>query len=117
MFGFRKNYLFRRLVVLAVALLISNIAALSCAMAYALCADCPEHPPTLCSDPCATSDVTINDKTDDIKSDVHRPVAHPVAVSSRDTVLRPKHSPVIERDHKYGYPTPPLHLQFCVFLK
>jgi hypothetical protein len=105
------------LVVLAIALLISNIAALSCAMAYAICADCPEHPPTLCSDPCAISDVTINDKTGDIKSDVHRPVAHTAAVLPRNTVLNPKHSPVIGHDRDHGYPAPPRHLQFCVFLK
>jgi len=42
-----KN-VFQRIMVIAVALLISNVAALTCALAMEICSDCPEEPPAHC---------------------------------------------------------------------
>ena len=115
----RQHNRFRRLILLVVALLISNIAMLSCAMAYAMCAeaDCADHVPALCTDPCATTDVTLNDATGDATSDMYRPVTHAYASQPVDPTLRPEHAPVVGLDSTRHIPTPPLHLQCCVFLK
>jgi hypothetical protein len=114
---FRHNHCFRRLIILAVALLISNIAAASCAMAYALCTECPEHVPALCESPCLTTDITVIDKTVDTKSDAHRPVAFTHAVLPLDPVDRTAQAAVVDNKHLCNFSSPPLHLQFCVFLK
>jgi len=86
---FRQRYRFNRVILLAIALLISNIAAMSCAMAYSLCADCPEHEPVLCVDTCVTAEEAISDPAPDIKSDTFRPVAISKSVSSVDPAFSP----------------------------
>jgi hypothetical protein len=112
----RRNPRINRLLALAVALFLSNIALVSCAMAYALCNECPDHVPALCVDSCATTDIAIADKTGDLKSDVHRPVAHAYAVSPLDSVCMPGQPSVAQRGYDQSYSPPPLHVQFCVFL-
>jgi hypothetical protein len=113
----RKNHRFRRFVITAIALLLSNVAVFSCAMAYAICAECPEHEPALCADPCAPNTVAIADGTSDAKSDLHRPLSFVYTGPSRQQVAKPTSLPVLERNRGCGYSSPPLNLQFCVFLK
>ena len=113
----RRNDPFKRFVIVAVALLISNIAALSCAMAYALCVECPDHVPTLCAEPCATTDNLINDTAIDHKADSYRPVSDPYTLLPADLALEPARSSVGDKPDTCIYSSPPLYLQFCVFLK
>jgi hypothetical protein len=117
MHRFRKMHGFRRVVVTAIALLISNVAVISCAMAYALCAECPEHEPVVCIDACETTDVAIADKTSDVKYDVHRSAAFLDTGFSRQLVANPDTDVAIKRYRGCDGSSPPLHLQFCVFLK
>lgn len=114
---FRGNRRINRLLVLVVALFVSNIAIASCAMAYALCNECPEHVPAHCADPCATTDVAVNDKSSDAKSDVQRPVAHRYTILPSNAGLIAGATPVAQHDRDLSYSSPPLHLQYCVFLK
>jgi len=114
---FRQRYRFNRVVLLAIALLISNIAAMSCAMAYSLCVDCPEHEPVLCVDTCATAEEAINDPAPDSKSDTFRPLAILKIESSIDPAFNPGRISVVDRQPPDPHTSPPLHLQLCVFLK
>jgi len=113
----RRNNWFKRLVIVAVALLISNIAALSCAMAYALCVECPDHVPTVCVDSCTTTDNLINDTAIDQKADSYRPVSDPYTLLPADLALASTRLPVSDKPDTCNYSSPPLYLQFCVFLK
>ena len=109
-----------RILVLALALIISNVAALSCAMAYASCTDastdCPEHTPVLCEDPCVRSDTQIANTSVEGSTDAFHPVvflpALPVSITARTyaTSIVAKHDPSCE------VPALPLRLRFCVFL-
>lgn len=102
---------------LAMALLVSNIATMSCAMAYTLCGDCPEHEPVLCVDSCATADAAISDQSSDTKSNTFRPVSISTSVSPVDALFEPGQFPVVDKHTPDPQASPPLHLQFCVFLK
>jgi hypothetical protein len=113
----RRNNRFKRFVVVAVALLISNIAALSCAMAYAMCAECPDNVPALCADPCATTNNLISDTAIDHKAESNRPFSDPHTLLPADLALEPAHPSVGDKPDTCNYSSPPLYLQFCVFLK
>jgi hypothetical protein len=102
---------------LGVALFLSNIVVVSCAMAYALCNECPDHMPTICMDSCATTDVAITDKTGDVKSNVHRPAALSYTVLPPIPSIKPRQSPVAYHGYDHSSSSPPLYVQFCVFLK
>jgi hypothetical protein len=115
----KKDWL-NRILVLALALLISNVAALSCAMAYALCTDastdCPEHTPVLCEGPCARSDTQIANTSSEGSTDAFRPViflpALPVSITAKTYAT----SLVAKDDPSCEVPALPLRLRFCVFL-
>jgi hypothetical protein len=104
-----------RIIFVTIALLISNVAMLSCAMAMALCTDCPEHAPILCAQPCAEVDATISDHE---KSNT--PTDRHTSCGSFLTVI-------VDADTKPGTihtthvappgSAPPIHVRNCVFLK
>ncbi len=114
---FRQYYRLNRVALLALALLVSNIATMSCAMAYSLCGDCPEHEPVLCVDSCATAETAINDQSSDIKADSFRPVLLAVNVLPVGTQFDAPHFQVINPVPPDPHTSPPLHLQLCIFLK
>jgi len=113
----RRHYRFNRVVLLAIALLVSNIATMSCAMAYSFCDDCPEPEPVLCIDSSATAKVAISDQSADTKSADFRPVLIANNVSTIDAKLTSGQFPVVDSQPPDPRASPPLHLQFCVFLK
>jgi hypothetical protein len=113
----RRNDRFKRIVIVAVALLISNIAALSCAMAYALCVECPDQAPTPCVESCATTDNLMNNTAIHQKAHSYRPVSDPYALLPADVALEPARPSVGEKPDTCNYSSPPLYLQFCVFLQ
>jgi len=105
------------MVLLAMVLLVSNIATMSCAMAYSLCSDCPEHAPVLCIDACATAETAISDQSTDTRSDTFRPVLISNNASPFDGHFVPGRFPVVDSQPPDPHTSPPLHLQLCVFLK
>jgi hypothetical protein len=117
MIGFKSHNRFSRLAVLAIALLLSNIVGLSCAMAYAMCSDCLERPPIICIDTCGAVKSVISDKAPDGSSGSRPPVVF------RDMLLTPEPAfvavtgTVRASNSLLHAPSPPLHVRFCVFLK
>jgi hypothetical protein len=101
---------------LIVALFISNVVVVSCAMAYELCNVCPEHMSAPCVDPCAATDIAIQEKTGDAKSDIHRPPGHSHTVLPLAPVSKPGVAIIARHAREHDNPAPPLRLQFCVFL-
>lgn len=106
---------FRRSMVVLTALLISNVAALSCALAFSLCDDCPEPPPVHCVDLCEIADNTVGDSAPDGSVNPgysvlpQLPISHDYIAVTDDA----------NKPHRYGlqHPSPPLNLLNCVFLK
>lgn len=117
MFRLRQQNRLNRILVLALALLISNVAALSCAMAYALCTDCPEHPPIVCVEPCVESNALIADRSPDGSTDAFRPLAFLPALAAVDPSNTGSTGPTATDDLSCEIPSRPLRLRFCVFLK
>jgi len=113
----RRQYRFNRVVLLAIALLVSNIAAMSCAMAYSLCDDCPEHTPVLCTDSCATTEAVISDQSLDTESDHFRPVLISSTASSIDAIYAADRFSLADNRPPDPQSSPPLHLQLCIFLQ
>jgi hypothetical protein len=116
----RAHNWYSRVITIAVALLISNVAALTCAMAAAICTtDCAEHDPapTVCVESCAAEFAAANDKPTDNFSGFK-----PVGLTSYTL-------PTLATDDHYATakmainnsvahdPPPPLNLLYCVFLK
>jgi hypothetical protein len=117
----RPHHWYSRIIAIAVTLLISNVAALTCAMAAALCSDsdCSEHDPApiVCVESCASEFAAANDKPADNFSGFK-----PVGLSSYTL-------PTLEIDGHFATakmannnsiahdPPPPLNLLYCVFLK
>ena len=102
---------------MVVVLLISNIVTMSCAMAYALCDDCPDHEPVLCVDSCGTAAAAISVETPDSNANTFRPIAitnHAVPGDSTE-FLNPLS--VVDAPSPDPHTSPPLYLQLCVFLK
>ena len=117
MVRFRKHYRVNRVVLLALALLVSNIATMSCAMAWSLCGDCQEQEPVLCIDSYATAEIAISDQSTDTKSATFRPILIANNVSTIDPNFAPGQFPIIDNQPPDPHSSPPLHLQLCVFLK
>jgi hypothetical protein len=119
MFYLRKENRLNRILVLALALLISNIAALSCAMAYALCidTDCPKHPPVICEEPCVQSDALIADTAPEGSTEAFRPIVFLPALADVDTGRTYAATLIAKDDPSCEVPAVPLRLRFCVFLK
>ena len=117
-FNFRQHYRLNRLVVLLVALLLSNVAALACATAYALCVDCSEHPPVACADldPCATVDVISSKVSTDVLDTTFRPIVSAPAPITSEPVSGLASGGVAENKVTDLAPSSPLNLLFCVFL-
>ncbi len=117
MIGYQPHCRFNRLAVLAMALLLSNIAMLSCAMAYAVCADCPAHPPALCLDSCGVVQAVTGDKAPDGTSGTRPPAAFSVTRVTTEPAFAAVTGNAGARNAIFHAPSPPLHLRFCVFLK
>lgn len=117
MIGFKSDNRFNRLAVLAIALLLSNIAGLSCAMAYAMCSDCPEYPPTICIDTCGTVQSVISDKAPDGSSGSRPPVVSRDMPLTTEPAFVAVTGTVRASNSLLHAPSPPLHVRFCVFLK
>jgi hypothetical protein len=114
----RRQNRFNRIILLALVLLVSNIAAMSCAMAYEFCADCPDHAPVLCIDSCATTEATIaSDHSSEIMPDTFRPIHTSNYASPVDARFESNQFPLINSHPPDPHTAPPRHLQFCVFLK
>ncbi len=114
---FRRHYRFNQIAILAIALLVSNIATMSCAMAFALCGDCPEHEPVLCVDSCATADAAISDQSSDSKATTYRPFALSTGVLVACSELNRDFSPVTYRQSPDPQTSAPLHRHLCILLK
>ena len=106
-----------RLTALATALLISNVAMLSCAMAFDISSDCPEPPPTHCVDYCDIAEAIVTDKSPDGTSDPRPPIkiGHTLLIAT----LYPASADINGAgcDADLHNPSPPLNLLHCVFLK
>jgi hypothetical protein len=102
---------------LAIALLISNVVALSCAMAVALCTDCPEHPPAVCAEPCIESSALIADTSPDESSDTFRPTVFLPVLTAIDAARTSANNLVARHDPFRDVPVLPVRLRHCVYLK
>ena len=109
-----------RLVALLVALLLSNIAALACAAAYALCVDCPEQQPVACAhvDPCTTIDVVNSKPSTDGLDTNYRPIvyAYPSITADLTAGSTGCSFAVAANGVADLPPSISLNLRFCVFL-
>lgn len=120
MVNLRKKARLNRILVLALALLISNVAALSCAMAYALCVeaqtDCPQHSPVKCEEPCVRSNSQIAETSSDVSSGTFRPTLYLPAPAVADREWNSVVGHIAEDELSCDLPSLPLRLRFCVFL-
>jgi hypothetical protein len=112
---FRHQYRPNRAIILAMVLLLGNIASLSCAMASTLCSPCPDHAPVMCAEPCITAETAAIDTNTDAShsgrfiSTVSFIVAdQTAAVSLGEASLKS----VLPHTS-----SPPINLRNCVFLK
>jgi hypothetical protein len=117
MLHFRQQNRLKKILMLAIALLISNVAAMSCAMAVALCTDCPEHPPVVCVEPCIESSAAIADTSPDESSNTFRPIVFLPVLATIDAASTSANRPVARHDPFREVPVLPLRLRFCVYLK
>jgi hypothetical protein len=117
MFRLRQQHRLNRILMLAIALLISNVAALSCAMAVALCTDCPEHPPIVCAEPCIESSALIADTSPDESSGTFRPILVLPVLTTIDEARTSANSLIARHDPFRDVPVLPLRLRYCVYLK
>jgi len=117
MFGLRRNTLRNQAGFLVIALLISGILTVPCAEAYTLCDDCPEHEPVLCLDACLTAEATTIDSTPDIVSGTTHTTLLAYNQSSSNLEFKADQLPVLDKQPPDPRASPPLHLQFCIFLK
>jgi hypothetical protein len=115
--GLQKHSWYHRLLVVIVALLISNVAALSCAMAFELCSDCPDHMAASCLESCSVAQAAINDSSPGANSyrtpSLILPASLPAPVSS----WRISGTDATDCRVNIHDPSPPLNLLYCVFLK
>lgn len=113
-----KNW-FRRSMTIMVALLISNAAAVTCALAVDICSDCPEEPPSHCIEMFDDSEMASVDKT----TNKEPPTTHSDDDPFYTTALLfpPHKTPAKESASQWPpdtiYSSPPINLLNCVFLK
>jgi hypothetical protein len=117
-FRFRQHYRMNRLVALLVALLLSNVAALACATAYALCIDCPEQQPVVCAheDPCTTADVIGTKPSTDALGTTYRPIVYAGPPITTDLTTVSARDGIAANGVNVLRSSLPLNLLFCVFL-
>ena len=115
MFSLLKHEQLRQLVCLLVALLISNVAAATCAVALAMCSDCPVEAATHCVEMCEVEAVAKLDAPSDKKPE--RPTSYVNYTSA------PHVSAVLTSDipSSFSKPrrsssSPPLNVLYCVYL-
>jgi hypothetical protein len=112
-----KNW-FQRSALIVVALLISNVAALTCALAMDICSDCPEEPPSHCIDMFDDSGTVSVDKSSKEISATY-PDGNPFYTTE---LLSKSHKISAEISAKQWppnavYSPPPINVLNCVFLK
>jgi hypothetical protein len=111
-----QSSLFSRLTLLAMALLISNIAALSCALAFSICSECPAPERTHCVDMYDVADAVSADKGQEGTADPRTPVAGPIATPTKTSASLANHAGAGHRGGRYNFHSPPINLLNCVFL-
>ena len=115
--GLQKHSWYRHLLVVIVALLISNVAALSCAMAFELCSDCPDHMAASCLESCSVAQAAINDSSLDANSYSKPTLIIPTSLPAPVLASRNSATDAIDCRVNIHDPSPPLNLLYCVFLK
>jgi len=113
----QKDRWYSRLLVLTVALLISNVAALSCAVAMTLSSDCPDHTPVTCLESCSAAQATINDKNSGNNSYGKTTPVLPASLPAPELGQGFTTPPATNCRINVHDPSPPLNLLYCVFLK
>jgi hypothetical protein len=117
-FEIRQYHRMNRLAVLLVALLLSNIAASVCAMAYALCIDCPEQQPVACAhaDTCTTAEVINGKPSTEVLDTTYRPIVYVSPPITSELKVGLATVGVAATDVTDLPPVLPLNLLLCVFL-
>lgn len=116
MFNLLQNDRLRRLVCLFVAVLISNVAAATCAVALAMCNDCPVETATHCVEMCEVDSVVNLDSSSDKKSE------RPTSFVDHASVPRISAQLISDIPASFYRPrrssdSPPLNVLYCVYLK
>ena len=109
---------FQRIMVIMVALLISNVAALTCAVAMEICSDCPAEPSSHCIEMFDDSaDVSV-DKTSN-ETSANRPDDNPFYTTALVSTPNKKSAKTSAKKWlpKAIHSSPPINLLNCVFLK
>jgi len=112
-----KNW-FQRSMTIMVALLISNVAALTCALAMGICSDCPEEPPSHCIDMFDGSGTVSIDKSSK-KTSANQPDDNPFYTTKLVSTPDKKATKISAKKWppKAIHSSPPINLLNCVFLK
>jgi hypothetical protein len=112
-----KNRL-QRFMVIVVALLISNVAALTCAAAMEICSDCPAEPSSHCIEMFDDSaDVSVDKSSNENSAD--RPDNNPFYTTELVSTSDKKSAKTLAKKWlpKAIHSSPPINLLNCVFLK
>jgi hypothetical protein len=113
----QKHSWHHHLLVVIVALLISNVAALSCAMAFELCSDCPDHMQASCLESCSVAQAAINDSSPGANSYRTPSLTFPASLPEPVLGWGTSATDAIDCRVNVHDPSPPLNLLYCVFLK
>ncbi len=113
----KSNSRINRLVVLATTLLISNILALSCAMAFSMDADCAKLPSVQCVEMFDVAEIVVNDKAPDETHDPRPPVTNSNALLTSNLNFASANAKISACNTNFRYPSPSLNLLYCIFLK
>jgi hypothetical protein len=112
-FNSRINYY----VVLATALLISNVVAISCAVAFPINSECAQPPDSQCIEMCSAEEAVATDKFPDGTSDPRPPIMSGDALLPTNLNFASANINGTKCDVNLHNPSPPLNLLYCVFLK
>jgi hypothetical protein len=113
----KQNVYLRHFISVVCALLISNIAALSCALAVTVGSDCPIPEPTHCVEMCDIAEAISIEKAPEGTSDPRTPVLGTYEVLADLFNLGTNLAIVEERANRLDTHSPPINLLNCVFLK
>jgi len=109
---------FQRFMVIMAALLISNVAALTCAAAMEICSDCPAEPPSHCIEMFDDSaDVSVDKSSN--KTSANHPDDNPFYTTKLVSTPDKKATKISAKKWppKAIHSSPPINLLNCVFLK